>query len=115
MQWPDDNVRVGADGAVELVLGRSPARAARRYQCGAIRGAEVATTGTWGWTVQAPEMEPGEAFGMLTYKAVWEHQPWVELDFEFVGADTKKVQLAIHMEDAAGNHITLNDNGLQYR
>lgn len=30
-----------------------------------------------------------------------------------MGADTKKVQLAIHREDAAGNHITLNDNGLQ--
>lgn len=66
MQWPDDNVRVGADGAVELVLGRSPARAYRPYQGGEIQGAEVATTGTWGWTVQAPEMEPGAVFGMFT-------------------------------------------------
>ena len=113
MQWSDDNVRVGADGAVELVLDRSPAGAYRPYQGRELQGTEVATTGTWGWTVQAPQMEPGAVFGMVTYKADWEHQPWVEFDFEFVGADTTKVQLAIHMEDAAGNHITLNDNGLQ--
>ncbi|WP_052649924.1 family 16 glycosylhydrolase [Paracoccus sp. PAMC 22219] len=58
-------------------------------------------------------MERGAVFGMFTYKADWEHQPWVEFDFEFVSADTTKVQLAIHTEDAAGTHITLNDNGLQ--
>lgn len=75
MQWSDDNVRVAADGAVELVLGRSPAGATRPYQGGKIQGAEVATTGTWGWTVQAPEMGPGGAFGMLTYKADRERQP----------------------------------------
>ena len=57
-------------------------------------------------------MEPGAVFGMFTYNADWEHQPWVEFDFEFVGADTTKVQLAIRMEDAAGNHITQHDNGL---
>ena len=111
MQWSDDNVRVGADGAIELVLGRSPSGSPRPYQGGEIQGAQIATTGTWGWTVQAPDMQPGAVFGLFTYKADWQHQPWVEFDFEFVGGDTTQVQLAIHMEDAAGNHITLNDAG----
>lgn len=111
MQWSDDNVCVASDGAIELVLGRSPSGSPRPYQGGEIQGSQTATTGTWGWTVQAPKMEPGAVFGMFTYKADWEHQPWVEFDFEFVGGDTTKVQLAIHMEDAAGNHITLNDHG----
>ncbi|WP_405404349.1 family 16 glycosylhydrolase [Paracoccus sp. Ld10] len=113
MQWSDDNVRIGQDRAIELSLGRSPAGASRPYQGGEIQGTEVATTGTWGWTAQAPEMVSGAVFGMFTYRADWANQPWVEFDFEFVGADTTQVHLAIHMEDAAGNHITFNDNGLR--
>ncbi|QXI64994.1 hypothetical protein CP157_02775 [Paracoccus marcusii] len=68
MQWSDDNVRVGADGAIELVLGRSPSGSPRPYQGGEIQVAQIATTGTWGWTVQAPDMQPGAVFGLFTYK-----------------------------------------------
>ena len=48
MQWSDDNVRVGSDSAIELILGRSPAGSLRPYQDIEIQGAEVATTGTLG-------------------------------------------------------------------
>ena len=110
-QWSSDNVRVAADGDVELVLSRThgPGRA---YEGGEIQGSTSATTGTWSWTAQAPEMVPGAVFGMFTYKSDWKNQPWVEFDFEFVGEDTTKVHLAIHMEDAAGRHITLKESEL---
>ncbi len=54
-------------------------------------------------------MVDGAVFGLFTYRADWENQPWVEFDYEFVGADTTKVQINIHMEDANGNHIALSD------
>lgn len=113
MNWSDDNVRVAADGSIELVLDRAAAGSSRPWQGGEIQSNEVATTGTWSWTVKAPEMAPGAVFGMFTYKADWKNQPWVEFDFEFVGADTTKVQLNIHMESATGQHIVLKPAALE--
>ncbi|WP_299365641.1 family 16 glycosylhydrolase, partial [uncultured Paracoccus sp.] len=107
MSWSDDNVRVAADGTIELVLDAAPEGSSRPWEGGEIQSKEPATTGTWSWTVRAPEMAPGAVFGLFTYKSDWQNQPWVEFDFEFVGADTTQVQLAIHMEDAAGRHIVL--------
>ncbi|WP_410218265.1 family 16 glycosylhydrolase [Paracoccus sp. (in: a-proteobacteria)] len=111
MQWSPDNVRVAADGDIELVLGRASHGSGRPFQGGEIQSAEVATTGTWSWTAQAPEMVPGAVFGMFTYSADWKSQPWVEFDFEFVGGDTTKVQLNIHMIDKSGQHVTLDHGG----
>lgn len=111
LQWSTDNVRVTADGNVELVLGRAPAGSDYPYQAGEVQSAETATTGTWSWTVQAPDMVPGAVFGLFTYKADWANQPWVEFDFEFVGADTTRVQLNIHMLNEKGEHITLDHHG----
>lgn len=113
MQWSKDNVRVASDGDIELVLDRAPAGSTRPYQGGEIQGSTIATTGTWSWTAQAPEMVPGAVFGMFTYKADWQNQPWVEFDFEFVGGDPTKVQLAIHMENPAGQHIVLKPEAAQ--
>ncbi|WP_265502620.1 family 16 glycosylhydrolase [Paracoccus beibuensis] len=107
LQWSPDNVRVAADGAVELVLDRASSDNARPFDGGEIQSAEVATTGTWSWTAQAPEMVPGAVFGMFAYRDDWSRQPWVEFDFEFVGGDTRRVYLDIHMEDEAGRHVTL--------
>ncbi|MDB6453266.1 family 16 glycosylhydrolase [Falsirhodobacter sp. 20TX0035] len=112
MQWSADNVRKDKDGNVELILSRAPAGSGRAYEGGEIQGSTSATTGTWSWTAQAPDMVPGAVFGMFTYKSDWQHQPWVEFDFEFVGEDTTKVHLAIHMEDAAGRHMTLKPSEL---
>ncbi|MEE2862469.1 MAG: family 16 glycosylhydrolase [Pseudomonadota bacterium] len=110
MNWSDDNVRVGADGRIELVLDRAPEGASRPWEGGEIQGSRSATTGTWSWTAQAPEMAPGAVFGMFTYKSDWKNAPWTEFDFEFVGGDTTKVELNIHMIDASGKHVTLSDN-----
>ena len=108
VRWDPTNVRRAADGAVELVLDRAAAGSSRPYDGAEIQSKEVATTGTWTWVAQAPVMQSGAVFGMFTYKADWKTQPWVEFDFEFVGRDTTKVQLNIHMEDASGRHISLD-------
>jgi serralysin len=111
LEWSPDNVRLMADGSVELVLDRAPEGSNYSVQSGEVQSAETATTGTWSWTVQAPEMVSGAVFGLFTYKADWANQPWVEFDFEFVGGDTTRVQLNIHMENAAGEHVTLDNDG----
>lgn len=107
MKWEDANVRETASGDIQLVLNAAPSGSTRPFNGAEFQSKEVATTGTWSWTAQAPKMVDGAVFGMFTYRADWQNQPWVEFDFEFVGKDTTKVQLNIHMEDAQGNHISL--------
>ncbi|OYU17553.1 MAG: hypothetical protein CFE34_15140 [Rhodobacteraceae bacterium PARR1] len=107
MNWESDNVRRTSTGAIELVLDKSAAGATRPYAGGEIQSDASATTGTFAWHAQAPVMQAGAVFGLFTYRADWQNQPWTEFDFEFVGADTTKVQLNIHMENAAGQHVSL--------
>ncbi len=106
MSWSPDHVRIAADGATELVLDNAPIGASKPFLGGEIQSDAVATTGTWSWTAEAPDMVDGAVFGMFTYKADYATQPWLEFDFEFVGADTSEVELTVHMVDAAGKHIT---------
>lgn len=108
MNWEADNVRRTTTGAVELVLDQSAVGASRPYAGGEIQSSEVATTGTFAWRAQAPVMKSGAVFGMFTYRADWQNQPWTEFDFEFVGSDTTKVQLNIHMENPQGQHVSLD-------
>jgi serralysin len=108
MNWEDQNVRKTASGNIELVLGAAPTGSSRPFNGAEFQSYDVATTGTWSWTAQAPKMVDGAVFGMFTYRADWKNQPWVEFDFEFVGKDTTKVQLNIHMADPSGRHISLD-------
>ncbi len=107
MAWSPNNVKAQADGSVQFTLSAAPAGSPYPYLGGEIQSAESATTGTWSWTAQVPDMEEGAVFGMFTYKADWKNDPWIEFDFEFVGADTTRVQLNIHMETATGERVTL--------
>lgn len=108
MNWEDQNVTKTATGEVQLKLGAAPSGSSRPFNGAEFQSSEVATTGTFSWTAQAPKMVDGAVFGMFSYRADWQNQPWVEFDFEFVGKDTTKVQLNIHMEDASGRHISLD-------
>lgn len=110
-KWASENVRKAADGAIEFVLDMAPAGSSRPVRGAEIQSMAKATTGTWSWQAQVPEMAPGAVFGMFLYKSDWKNAPTLEFDFEFVGGDTTKVQICIHMQDANGRHITLNDNG----
>lgn len=108
MTWSRDNVRFNADGSTDFLLSKAPDGTTRPYLGGEIQSYEVATTGTWSWTAKAPQMVDGAVFGMFLYQEDYRNDPWLEYDFEFVGADTTKVQLNIHMEDAQGRHISLD-------
>ncbi|RJE79001.1 family 16 glycosylhydrolase [Paracoccus sp. JM45] len=110
MNWSEDNVRVSEYGLIELILDRAPEGSSEIWEGGEIQNATATTTGTWSWTAQAPEMAPGAVFGMFTYKSDWKNAPWTEFDFEFVGDDTTRVQLNIHMIDASGQHVALEQN-----
>jgi hypothetical protein len=107
MQWSPDNVRVAEDGSIEFILSASPDGAARPYQGGEIQSSANASTGTWSWLSQAPEMVDGAVYGMFLYKSNWQKDPVLEFDFEFVGASTTTLEINIHMQDAAGKYITL--------
>lgn len=108
MNWSANNISRAADGSVNLTLNAAPAGSTRPYNGAELQSNEVATTGTWTWVAQAPKMQDGAVFGMFTYKANYQTQPWIEFDFEFVGHDTTKVQLNIHMENSSGQHISLD-------
>ncbi|MFD1912653.1 family 16 glycosylhydrolase [Halodurantibacterium flavum] len=111
LHWAADHVRLTGQGSVELSLTAAPSGSRYAVLGGEVQSARAAITGTWGWTVQAPQMVPGAVFGLFTYRADWENQPWVEFDFEFVGADTTSVRLNIHMTNKAGEHVTLERSG----
>ncbi|SHI29287.1 family 16 glycosylhydrolase [Wenxinia saemankumensis] len=104
--WLPGNVRL-SDGVVELVLDRSPAGSERPFSGGEIQSGTVAAEGTWRWRAQAPEMSPGAVFGMFLYRADYQRDPWREYDFEFVGADTTRVQLNVYAETAGGDAVNL--------
>lgn len=108
MKWSDQNVRHDAQGNVELVLDANPS-SGRPYRGGEVQSDIAATTGTFNWVAQAPQMRDGAVFGLFTYRDEWDSQPWVEFDFEFVGANTTEVQLNIHMETASGKRVMLHD------
>lgn len=106
MMWSRDQVRKSADGAVEFTLGAAPAGSGTTALGAEIQSGASAKLGTWSWTAQAPDMTSGAVFGMFTYKADWQKDPTLEFDFEFVGADTTKVEITAHMTSATGKHIT---------
>jgi beta-glucanase (GH16 family) len=54
-------------------------------------------------------MASGAVFGLFAYRADHFTQPWIELDFEFVGAETREVRLNVHMEGRRGRRITLEE------
>jgi hypothetical protein len=108
-RWTSDNVVSTEDGGVEIILHANETGKGRAFDGGEIQHGIKASYGTWGWTAKAPEMIDGTVFGMFLYKADWKNDPWLEYDFEFVGEDTTKVQLNVHMEDANGQHITLKE------
>lgn len=106
MDWSADNVEAQPGGGVTLTLDEAEDGAGAPYEGGAVRSRAVASEGTWSWIAQAPDMEDGAVFAMFLYRESHTDDPWLEYDFEFVGGDTTKVQLGVHMEDADGNHIT---------
>lgn len=106
LRWSPDNVIWHTDGSFDLVLAPSPAGSDRPFTSGEVATTETAMTGTWEWTLQAPDMVSGSVLGMFLFQAD-PHAPRVEYDFEFVGDDTTQIELNIHMQNAAGQNVML--------
>lgn len=102
IQWSPDNVVFHDDGTFDLILRESPEGAQRPYTSGEVASVETATYGKWEWQVQIPEMVSGSVFGMFLYQA--DHRSRrLEYDIEFVGDDTRSLEINIHMQDEAGH------------
>lgn len=106
LRWSPDNVIWHTDGSFDLVLQAAPAGTDRPFVSGEVATTETAMTGTWEWTLQAPDMVSGSVLGMFLFQAD-PHAPRVEYDFEFVGDDTTQIELNIHMQNAAGQNVML--------
>jgi Ca2+-binding RTX toxin-like protein len=106
-----ENVTALETGGLEIELGAAPTGYQWPYAGGVVQSIEALTTGTFSWTAQAPKMVDGAVFGMFTYQEKAKAEPWLEYDFEFVGADTTKVQIGVIMHDADGQKIRSFDLG----
>jgi serralysin len=121
LRWSPSNVTWNdATDTLDFTLDKAPKGSRRPYVSGEVQSVESASTGTWSWTVQAPELTSGSIFGLFTYRADHFADPWLEFDFEFLGKnagyfdagptiDLFKVRLNIHMETASGEHVTLEE------
>ena len=110
MDWRIENVDVQPEGGVTLSLTETNDSEGAPYAGSGVRSRAVASEGTWSWLAQAPDMTDGAIFAMFLYRESHYEDPWLEYDFEFVGGDTTRVQLAVHMEDPDGNRISNNDH-----
>ncbi|MFS4583391.1 family 16 glycosylhydrolase [Phaeobacter sp. C3_T13_0] len=108
-QWSADNVQINSEGLVELHLTSQTGVGDRVFTGGEMQSEAAHETGTWSWTAQAPQMRDGTVFGMFLYQEDYRNDRWLEFDFEFVGANTRQVQLSIHMEAEDGSRVRLAD------
>lgn len=106
LRWSPDNVIWHTDGSFDLVLEPSPAGTDRPFVSGEVATTATAMTGTWEWTLQAPDMASGSVLGMFLFQAD-PQSPRAEYDFEFVGDDTTQIELNVHMQNASGQIVTL--------
>lgn len=106
LRWSPDNVIWHTDGSFDLVLQPSAPGSARPFTSGEVATVQTAATGTWEWTLQAPDMVDGSVLGMFLFQAD-PNMPRIEYDFELVGSDTTEIEVNIHMANAEGQRVTL--------
>ena len=88
--WRKENVDFD-DGTLILRLLDEPSSATPKYS-----GGEYRTTEKYGYGVYTVRMKPAKNVGIVssffTYTGPSEDEPWDEIDIEFLGKDTTKVQ-----------------------
>lgn len=104
--WSPDNVIFHPDGSFDLRLSEAPAGSPRPYLSGEVASVETGTYGTWTWNAQVPQMVAGAVFGMFTFQAN-PADPRIEFDIEFVGSDTTRLELNVHMAGMDGKNVSL--------
>ena len=137
LRWSPGNVTWNTTTeTLDLTLAAAGKGSRRPFVSGEMQSNLVASTGTWSWTAQAPDLTSGSIFGLFTYKVDHFADPWIEFDFEFLGIDAGRyrdpttgqltvdpdgdvdgdgdvdifqVRLNVHMETGTGQHVTLED------
>lgn len=105
--WNPDNVKRQSNGSIEFTLDRAEPGDTRPYDGAELQSLAAASTGTWTWMAQTPDMVDGAIFGMFLYQDDYRTQPWREYDIEFVGENTSQIRLAVHFLNEKGQHVTL--------
>lgn len=95
-KWSYDNVWVDNDGKLRLEI--------REPQAGSYTGGEFRTNDRYGYGYYSVSMKPLKADGVISSFFTYTSDPrWDEIDIEFLGDDTTKVQFNYYT-DGVGGH-----------
>jgi Ca2+-binding RTX toxin-like protein len=122
LKWSADHVRWDSQNKSLNFKLTDDGTAPRKFLSGEVQSVASASTGTWSWTAEVPELVSGSIFGLFTYKANHFRDRWIEFDFEFLGKDAvpvtidgqtvvgdvylDQVRLNIHMQSKKGGETT---------
>ncbi|PZD95281.1 beta-glucanase [Paenibacillus sambharensis] len=97
--WRSNNVTNTSDGKMRLALTSS---SYNKFDCGELRS--KAKTGYGLYEVRMmPAKNPGIVSSFFTYTGPTDGTPWDEIDIEFLGKDTTKVQFNYYTNGVGGN------------
>nr|WP_233516795.1 glycoside hydrolase family 16 protein [Paenibacillus curdlanolyticus] len=104
--WRANNVNFTSDGKLKLGLTSS---AYNKFDCG-----EYRSTNKFGYGLYEVSMKPAKNTGIVssffTYTGPSDGTPWDEIDIEFLGKDTTKVQFN-YFTNGVGGHEKVVDLG----
>lgn len=104
--WRGDNISFTGDGLLSLALTSS--------STGEFDGAEYRSLEKYGYGKyeirMKPAANPGIVSSFFTYTGPSEGEPWDEIDLEFLGKNTRQLQLN-YFTDGTGGHERLIDLG----
>ena len=94
------NVKIDG-GKLSLILSESN---------GSYAGAEYRTTARFGFGFYSVKMKPVSCSGVISSFFIYTNRPWDEIDIEFLGDDTTRVQFN-YFHNGKGNHEYVYDLG----
>ena len=99
-RWSGDNVKF-SNGSMQLSLNK---------KSDTYYGAEYASKNVFSYGYFATKMKPISCSGVISSFFIYTRDPWDEIDIEFLGYDTTKVQFNYYT-NGVGNHEYLYDLG----
>lgn len=106
--WKNENC-VFEDGKMYLIIDNDPTGTTIPYSGGEFRTKDFYGFGYYEVTMK-PISNDGVVSSFFTYTGPTDNNPWDEIDIEFLGKDTTKVQFN-YFTDGKGNHEYLYDLG----
>ena len=95
--WRDSNVNIN-NGIMTLTLNNDTQGGTKPYASG-----EYTTNDTYGYGLFQANMKPAKNVGIVSSFFTYTANPWDEIDIEFLGKDTTKVQFN-YFTNSAGKH-----------